>query len=631
MVRSRRRKLTRPGKRRRFSRLILGLVLGVGFLLVLFIFFNPFVWRLNLRAELEKNKSASTVYDRDGEVVADLYARARIWVPIRQVPAALQQAFVATEDARFYEHKGIDIRGILRALYQDVKERSKVQGGSTITQQLVKNLYFSQEKSFFRKVMEMSYAIRIEQQYSKAQILEMYMNSIYLGQGSWGINSAAQVYFGKQVPDLTVAEAALIAGLAKGPEYYSPFRHPQAALARRNVVLQLMRRHGYLPEKMAAELSKRPLGTLNNPGSTYVGAYFVDYALDQLRAKTGYTESDLRSGGFRIYTTMDRRIQKAAEGALQYLPAQGPDRWGVVQPQGAIVAMDPKNGEILALVGGRRYSAAEPNRAYQIHRQPGSAIKPFVFTAALDAGYTPDTPVVDQPLAIDVHGRLWEPQNYDNQYRGTISLRTALEESVNTVAVQLVQALGPANVFELTRRMGLVSLVGEGEKNDRSLAPLALGGLTKGVTLLELTGAYSSFANQGTRSEPFGMLRVYSRDGKLIYRGQLRQERVISARTAETLTAMMEGVIARGTGIRAKIGVKAAGKTGTSNWNTNGWFVGYTPEILAGVWIGNDQESKPLEVKGVALGSGKASEIWGRFLGQVLARSVAAPPGSPTP
>jgi penicillin-binding protein 1A len=630
MVRSRRRKLIKPGKRRHFSRLILGLVLGVGFLLVLFIFFNPFVWRLNLRAELEKNKSASTVYDRDGEVVADLYARARIWVPIRQVPAALQQAFVATEDARFYEHKGIDIRGILRALYQDVKERSKVQGGSTITQQLVKNLYFSQEKSFFRKVMEMSYAIRIEQQYSKAQILEMYMNSIYLGQGSWGINSAAQVYFGKQVPDLTVAEAALIAGLAKGPEYYSPFRHPQAALARRNVVLQLMRRHGYLPEKMAAELSKRPLGTLNNPGSTYVGAYFVDYALDQLRAKTGYTESDLRSGGFRIYTTMDRRIQKAAEGALQYLPAQGPDRWGVVQPQGAIVAMDPKNGEILALVGGRRYSAAEPNRAYQIHRQPGSAIKPFVFTAALDAGYTPDTPVVDQPLAIDVHGRLWEPQNYDNKYRGTISLRTALEESVNTVAVQLVQALGPANVFELTRRMGLVSLVGEGEKNDRSLAPLALGGLTKGVTLLELTGAYSSFANQGTRSEPFGLLRVYSRDGKLVYRGQLRQERVISSRTAETLTSMMEGVIARGTGIRAKIGVKAAGKTGTSNWNTNGWFVGYTPEILAGVWIGNDQESKPLEVKGVALGSGKASEIWGRFLGQVLARSVAAPPGSPT-
>ncbi len=629
MPHSRRRKPNKPPKLRRFPRLLLGLVLAGGFLLLGLIFFNPFVWRLNLRTELEKNKAASTVYDRDGEVVADLYSQARIWVPIQKIPAALQQAFVATEDSRFYEHKGIDLRGIIRALYEDVKERSKAQGGSTITQQLVKNLFFTQEKSFFRKIMEMAYAIRVEQQYSKAQILEMYMNSIYLGQGAWGINAAAQVYFGKQVPDLNVTQAALIAGLARGPEYYSPFRRPKEALARRNVVLQLMQRHGYLPAKMVAELSKRPLGTLNNPGSTYVGAYFADYAVDLLRAKTGYTESVLRSGGFRIYTTMDRRIQKAAEGALQYLPVAGPDRWGINQPQGAIVALDPKTGEILGLVGGRRYSTAEPNRAYQIYRQPGSAIKPFLYAAALEAGYTPDTSVVDQPLAIDVNGTLWKPQNYDNKYRGQITLRAALEESVNTVAVQLVQSLGPANVFELTRRMGLKSLVSEGEKNDRSLAPLALGGLTKGVTLMELTGAYSSFANQGLRSEPFGILRVYSRDGKLVYRGQLHQEKVIPPGTASTLTSMMEGVITRGTGIRANIGVKAAGKTGTSNWNTNGWFIGYTDELLAGVWIGNDQESKPLEVKGVALGSGMASEIWGRFLGQVLAKPVAVPRNSP--
>jgi penicillin-binding protein 1A len=613
-------------KSNRFLRLLLGSFLLGGAFLVVAIFFNPLVWRLNLRAELEKSKVATTVYDRNGEPVATLYSKTRLWVPIDAIPEKLREAFIATEDYRFYQHKGIDPRGILRALYRDIREGSKVQGGSTITQQLVKTLFFTHEKHFLRKIWEMAYAIRIEQQYSKRQILEFYLNSIYLGHGSWGVQGAAGLYFGKDVRNLNTTESALVAALARSPEYYSPFRHPEAALKRRNLVLRLMAKHGYLRQSEYQSLTQFPLAKLANPGAPYVGAYFADYAIDLLSQKTHYSEGYLRSSGMRIYTTMDRRIQAAAETAIRQLPAAGPDRWGVIQPQGAMVTLDPKTGEILALVGGRRYSAAEVNRAFQIHRQPGSAIKPFLFAAAMEAGYRPDSMFVDQPLEIDIHGKKWRPQNYDNKYRGPITLREALEESVNTVAVELTQSVGPGKVYALARRMGLDSLVAEGELNDVGLAPLALGGLTKGVTLLELTGAYSSLANHGIRSVPFGVLRAYDHRGKLIYHGGIRQEQVIEPKTAADLTSMMAGVITRGTGIQANIGAPAAGKTGTTNKNTNGWFIGYTDQLLTGVWIGNDLPDKPLIVKGVALGSGMAAAIWGNLMRRTLSTPAGPQP-----
>lgn len=589
------------------------------------VFFNPLVWRLNLRSELEKSKLATTVYDRDGEPVATLFAKTRLWASLTEIPKDLQNAFVATEDYRFYQHKGIDFRGILRAVYRDLLAGRKVQGGSTITQQLVKNIFLSQEKSIFRKIFEMSYAIRIEQQYSKGQILEYYLNSIYFGHGTWGVQGAAEVYFGKSVQKLTTPESALIAGLAKSPEYYSPYRNPRAALDRRNLVLELMQKHGYLKEAEVERFKNEPLNILEQPGSTYVGAYLVDYVLTILRQKTKYSESYLRSSGLTIYTTMDRKIQAAAEDAVKALPTSKTDQWGVVQPQGAAVVLKPTTGEILALVGGRRFNQAQVNRAFEIYRQPGSAIKPFLFATALETGYRPETKMVDQPLEVIVNGRPWRPQNYDNQYRGEITLRTALEESVNTIAVQLVQKLGSGNVYALARRMGLDSLVAKGEKNDLGLAPLALGGLTKGVTLLELTGAYTPFTNRGLRSWPFGVFRVYDRSGKLIYQERILQETVISPETASDLTSMMEGVITRGTGIRANIGVKAAGKTGTTNRNTNGWFIGYTPEYLAGVWIGNDRSDQPLLVKGIPLGSGTAASTWGEILRRISAKTAIVP------
>jgi penicillin-binding protein 1A len=616
----------KPQKPNWLIRWSLGLFLLGGAVLVGLIFFNPLVWRLNLRAELEKSKVATTVYDRNGQPVATLYSKTRVWVPLDAIPKSLQEAFIATEDYRFYRHKGIDPRGLLRALYQDIREGGKVQGGSTITQQLVKTLFFTQEKHFLRKIWEMAYAIRIEQQYSKKHILEFYLNSIYLGHGTWGVQGAAGLYLGKQVRDLNTAECALLAALARSPEYYSPFRHPEAALRRRNLVLGLMARHGYLNRELYRSLVKLPLDKLSSPGTPYVGAYFADYAIHVLSQKTHFSENYLRSSGLRIYTTMDRRIQAAAETAIKQLPVAGADRWGVAQPQGAMVVLDPKTGEVLALVGGRRYSAAEVNRAFQFYRQPGSAIKPFLYAAAMEAGYRPDSMFVDEPLEINIYGKKWRPQNYDNKYRGPITLREALEESVNTVAVELTQKVGPGNVYALARRMGLESLVAEGELNDIGLAPLALGGLTKGVTLLELTGAYSPLANHGIHSAPFGILRAYDQGGKLIYHGGISREQVIEPRTAADLTSMMAGVITRGTGIQANIGVPAAGKTGTTNNNTNGWFVGYTEELLAGVWIGNDLPDRPLIVDGVALGSGMAAAIWGNLMRRALSTPAGLQP-----
>ncbi len=613
-------------KRGWLGRFLLGLFLLAGFLLVVVIFINPLVMSLDLRQELVNNRQSSIIYDREGLPLANLHLPKRLYVPLSQIPVGLQQAFIVTEDARFYQHKGIDPRGILRALYEDLKAWRKVQGGSTITQQLVKNLFFSQQKSAIRKILEMAYALRIEAQYSKADILEMYLNNIYLGHGAWGIEAAALTYFGKHVTDLDQGESALLASLAKSPEYYSPFRNPEAARRRRNLVLSLLHKYNYLTREAMQRLQAETITTLAKPTNPYPGAYFNAWVIKYLAAETGWSEAYLKSGGLQIHTTLDRQRQNEAEAILRQLPSGGPDRWGVEQPQGALVALNPQNGQILALVGGRSYSSAQVNRATAIHRQPGSAIKPFLYTAALEAGFEPETEFVDQPLTISVNGLPWQPQNYDNQYRGVITLQQALEESVNTIAVQLVQEVGVRRVFDLTRKMGLTSLVEKGFLNDLGPAPLALGGLTKGVTLLELTGAYTPFANRGLYSQPFGVTRVLDSQGRVLYRrARSRRKQVIEPQTARLMTRMMTGVITKGTGIRANIGIPAAGKTGTTNQNTNGWFIGYTRDLLVGIWLGNDQVNQPLIVEGRPLGSGKAAELWGNFVKESHGEMVWSP------
>lgn len=603
----------RKNPKNRGLRWLIVFVFISGLLTVNFILFNPFLGRLDLRERLGSSRQSSVIFDRDGRVVTTLNPSRIIWVPINQIPVPFRETIIAVEDSRFYSHRGVDIRGIIRALVENVRQGERVQGGSTITQQLAKNLFLTHERTFRRKLAEIGYAVRIEGQYSKDQILEIYLNDIYFGQGAYGIEAAARTFYGRSIQELSLEQMALLAGLPKGPEYYSPFTHPERALNRRNTVLTIMENRGLITSGLKEELTARPLGTLSHPGVPTRGSYFADYVVSRLGEEYGWTERFIRSGGLRIHTPLDLRMQQYAEEMVGRVPTT-PGNNG---PQVAMVALDPATGEIRAMVGGRSYRRSPLNRATEIRRQPGSAIKPLVFAAALLEGYRPDSRIVDQPVSYEVNGQLWQPQNYDGKYRGEITLAQGLMESVNTVAVQLVAAIGIDKVFNLAQEAGL-PLIKSGVRNDRGLAPLALGGLTRGVTPLELTAAYTVFANRGVRSEPVTFLRVEDANGRLLRRGKTGQKRVLPDWIAHSVTWMMEKVLTEGTGVRGNPGRPAAGKTGTTSGNTNAWFVGYTPEVLATVWLGNDDNS-PLRAGEQVLGSGTVAELWGIFIKRALA------------
>lgn len=588
-----------------------------GLAATVFLLYNPFLEEIDLRQLLVENRRASVLFDRNGEPITTLSPSRVVWLSLEEIPYLLRKTVIILEDQRFYEHRGFDWRGIARAFYHNLRRGRQVQGGSTITQQLTKNLLLSRERTFSRKLAELSYAVRIEQQYTKDEILEFYLNDIYFGHGVYGAEAAARFYFGRGVRDLSPAETALLAGLIRGPEYYSPFRHPERAVDRRNLVLSLLREQGVITHREYRELREEPLGVRTEPETIARGGYFADYIQELLAEEYGWTSQYIRAGGLRIYTTLDLFIQKAAEEVITSLP-----RMEEGGPQGALVALNPKTGEILAMVGGRDYRLSRFNRATQARRQIGSAIKPLVFAVAVEEeGYNQETPVIDEPVVYNVNGREWQPQNFDNEYRGLIPLRQALEESVNSVAVRLVHELGIDRVFNFLTRLGL-PLVGAGRRNDRGLAPLALGGLTEGATPLELARAYTPLAGEGIRSEPTGVLRVEDSSGRVLRQGRLRRQQVIEPRTAGVVTDMMRGVITRGTGVRANPGRPAAGKTGTSNEHTDAWFVGYTPDLLAVLWIGNDDRA-PLLIGDMIVGGGAAAEYWGEFIRRALVRRPA--------
>ncbi|MGE5528482.1 MAG: transglycosylase domain-containing protein [Patescibacteria group bacterium] len=602
--------------------LILPLTLAGVFIYTLF---TP----VDLPARLEAIKTASVVLDKDGREVTTLYGTGRVWVPLTRIPLFLRRAVVAVEDVRFYRHRGVDLRGVARALYHDIRTGRLTQGGSTITQQLAKIVFLTQERTLWRKVSDVAYALRIERRYSKDQILEFYLNHVYLGHGAVGVEAGAQTYFGRHAWQLSRKEAALLAGVIRGPEYYSPFRDRDASEERIGTVLESMRHAGYLRAGLIRPIRSETVRLLASPGRSHPGGYLVGEIISQLRSKFGWSEEYIRRSGLRIRTTMDVKLQRAAEDTIRLLPVGYEDEDGIPQPQGAVVALDPYDGAVRAMVGGRDYLTSPLNRATRARRQPGSAIKPFVFAAAMEAGYSPETVYVDEPTEFWVGGRPWQPRNYDGIYRGPIPLRRALEESVNIVAVRLVQDIGPHPVYALARRMGL-DLVGSGRRNDVGLAPLALGGLTRGVTPLELTASYAAFDNGGLRVTPYLYTSITDSRGRLVAAAGPRRQRVISPGTASLMTEMMRGVITRGTGVRAEIGRPAAGKTGTTTGYTDGWFIGYTPELVAGVWIGNDQGKKPMKTPQGNLGSGMAAALWGVFVNRALAGTVArdftAPP-----
>ncbi len=599
--------------------LVVGLIL---FVMVIGVGCGFLTASLNTRSNLAEDivpPASSQIYDIHGNEIANIHAAEnRRPIGINEIPKNLQNAFIAVEDNRFYDHIGIDPRGIVRAIWANIRGRTVTEGGSTITQQLAKNAYLTQDRTLKRKVQEVFLALQREPQYTKQEILELYMNQIYFGQGAYGVQAAARTYFGKDAKDLTLNECAMLAGIPKSPNYYSPVNNMDAATERKAVVLDQMVKYGYISDSEAAAAKKEPLHIAKNTNDGGKSAsYFVDYVLQQLAEK--YGDDAIYKDGLKIYTTIDMDMQAAAETAMKNLPTYFTDANGIVQPQGALVAIDPHTGYIKAMVGGR--GTDQFNRATQAVRQPGSAFKPFVFAAALENKYTPESIIEDKPLKVGS----WEPQNYSRNFSGKVRLRDVVRWSLNVPTVRIAQDIGIDKAIFYAQEMGISTFVLDGATNDRNLAT-ALGGMTRGVTPLELTSAYGTFANRGIHVKPVAILRVVSRTGKVLEEAERKEKSVMSADNAAALTAMLEDVIRRGTGTRANIGRPAAGKTGTTSDYHDAWFVGYTPDLVTGVWIGNDSVS---DLHGMSGGMTPAV-IWQAFMQKALAqmpiRSFAGSP-----
>ncbi|MCD6169592.1 MAG: PBP1A family penicillin-binding protein [Candidatus Latescibacteria bacterium] len=595
------------------------LIWSVIYILVLAGILIRFGRRLPSLQELEnfRPKLITTVYSADGQVLKRFAEQRREYTPYERIPTQLIDAVVATEGRRFWQHWGLDLSGIFRAALSNLKAGRIVQGGSTITQQLARNLFLSQKVSLERKIKEQLTAIRIERAYSKPEILEMYLNQVYFGHGAWGAQAASRLYFSKDVENLSLNQCATLAGLLKAPTIYSPLDYPLRAIKRRNHVLRRMAELQMISKEKAEEISNQDLELnpqLEEPGEA---PYFVEYVRQQLEKK--YGSQLLYEEGVSVYTTLNLKLQKIAEKVLleqlarrqkiaeEQFALQDSLRTRVVQ--GALVAIDPHNGHILAMVGGRDFKESKFNRATQALRQPGSAFKPFVYTAAVDNGYRPTDLILDTPISLPMpDGTLWQPENYDRIFKGPVTLRQALAESRNVATIQLLMKLTPKVVRHYAQMMGISS----------PLSPvysLAIG--SSDVRLIELVSAYGVFPNRGIRVEPIAVLSIIDRNGNIIeQREKGREKEVLRASTAYVMTSMLESVMDEGTGRGARLwyGFRraAGGKTGTTNDFTDAWFVGFIPQMVAGVWIGFD-EKIPLG-KEHASAAAVALPVWARFM-----------------
>ncbi len=549
--------------------------------------------------------AVTEVLDRRGEPLAYWYKERRFPVPLSQMPPYLIQAFVSAEDARFYEHKGVDFLGILRAAIKDIKARAIVQGGSTITQQVVRSLLLSKKKSFIRKLKEAILAWEIDSALSKDEILNIYLNQIYLGAGAYGVEAAARTYFNKHVWELTLPEAALIAGLTPAPSRYNPLRNPRLALKRRAYVLRRMAEEGYITLEEAQKAAKAPL--VLHPADfspNPLAGYFLDALRSRLEKKLG--EEELLTGGYTIYTTLDLNWQEAAQEILQKklkdIPKRHPNQNQKRIPQGAIVCFDNATGGVRILIGGRDYEESQYNRALQARRQPGSAFKPIIWSAALEKRLVKvSSLLVDEPVVLpgSKPDSYWQPKNFDHDYLGPISLRTALVHSRNTIAVKLALAIGLPDLRQTATLFGITSPISP----DYSVA---LG--SSGVSLFEITHAYTVFPNQGYLVKPRFVESIFDRDGNEVPLFKTERRPVISRETAYIMTYLLEEVIRDGTGRCARrLEVPAGGKTGTTDNYHDAWFIGFTKEVTCGVWVGYDDL---LSLGRLETGARAACPIW---------------------
>ncbi len=535
-----------------------------------------------------------TIKATDGTIIKQIGAVSHEKVELDELPDVIHQAFVASEDKRFYQHQGVDLQGITRAAWSNLKAGGVVEGGSTITQQLSRIVYLDQEKSIWRKLKEMSIARRIEQNLEKQEILETYLNLVYLGSGSYGVEDAAWVYFGKSAKDLTPAEIATIVGIVPAPSAYSPLINPELALKQRNTVLRRMEEVGYIAPEVAKNAIASPLVT--NPKQPKrlqrQAQYFTNYIEEELPKHI--SEDVLQAGGIVVETSIDLRWQKAAEKTVEY----GLDRYGKWQKfqQASLVAVDPRTGEIKAMVGGRDFGDNQYNRVTQAQRQPGSTFKTFVYTAAIAAGFSPYKSYLDAEFFVDGY----KPRNYKEKYReADVSLYDALKSSVNTVALQTSLDVGWNPIIKIAHNMGI-------ESEMQPTYSLALGSWE--VNLLELTNAYGTLANKGVYEKAHGITKISNRHGEVIYEADFPSVTAIQPDTAAIMNWMLQGVVRGGTGIPAQIGRPSAGKTGTSDEARDLWYIGYIPQVTTGIWLGND-DNKP--TKGT---SGVAAEMWRKFM-----------------
>ena len=604
------------------------------------------------------------VYSADSVLIHEFFAERRVLIPFSEIPEHTVNAFIATEDIRFRNHWGISPRDMLRAVAVDILTLSKKQGASTLTQQLARVLYLNMEKRFTRKIKEMITAVQIERTYTKEEILEMYLNTIYLGHGAYGVQAAARRLFDKKVQNLTLEESAMLAALPKSPGGYSPIFNPQKALSRRNLVLKLMNKHGKLSSSEYVLTRAKPLVVQRRLNVDGYARYFTEYVRQQLNKMSDELGIDVLRDGLIVYTSLDTRIQAAAEEAVfnhiegirteadSLIPDWALGQQGVVNKrlienpdeiaaiidtsrysiasvdsmlrgeiplepalrrqlivQTSLIAKDPDTGHILAMVGGRDFDLDKFNRATQAKRQPGSVFKPFVWTAALDNGYLPSDMLLNQPVVLFMDDSTrWRPHNYDGSTGGLVDLRQALQRSLNLISVRLVQEfVTPSIVRDYAKSMGFTT-------NIRPVQAIALG--TSELIMLEVVSAFATYANRGVWVSPVFITKIVDRYGNVIMENIPERKEVLSVETAYLMTNLLESVIKQGTGIysrtRHQFYIDAGGKTGTTNNFTDAWFVGFTPLIAAGVWVGMDDPQ-------VTLGEGQAGSvaampIWANFM-----------------
>jgi penicillin-binding protein 1A len=626
-------------RRRRIRKLRLLALLAVLFVLAATAFAYGAVVAVNQQLRgLDPFKQATRqqvdgyVYASDGRTILAVLrgSQSRVLVHSDQISAWMKQAIVATEDKRFYEHRGVDFRGLLRALWADIRHQGTVQGGSTITQQFVKNELVGTQRTITRKLKEAVLAHELESgahHWTKDQILTAYLNTIYFGNSAYGIERAARTYFGHSALKLTLPESALLAGIPEDPSLYDPVAHPRTAEARRTTVLRLMLQQQIITRAQFRAALKAPMPKPQNvhlSGVVGQAPYFGEYVKSQLIDKFGAKK--VFGGGFRVYTTIDLGLQRAARAAIEkWLPS--PDG-----PQAALVALDPQTGAVLAMYGGRSFHASQFNLAVQGERQPGSSFKPFVLATALQQGIAPETQFVSKPISIFLGDKYWPVHNYEGEYIGLTDIRNAIAVSDNSVFAQLTKDVGPANVAATAHKMGITS----------HLDPYFSIGLgTQAVNPLEMARAYATFANGGYRidgslfgNEPRAVTMIRGANNKTLYMNDPRKKEELSPAEDELLTNLLEGVVTSGTGKAAALpGYTVAGKTGTTENYGDAWFVGYTPQLVTAVWVGYPDRLRPMTTEfhgGPVAGGTYPALIWKAFMEAAL-KQLHATPESFTP